>query len=153
MNDRINSAAQEHLLSRLVDASAGSKTRFALNFIGHLCAGTLYAFELLPFHWVGFLLGVILPGIWVFCAYRLLKLASIPNIQSVMPGWMKKEPGNSLLIFLDVVFLLLIWFFIAWGPMDKTWIKVLWAIIIPLAILSILRSMVINNASPGHEEQ
>lgn len=148
----VNKGKTPNLFFGLIDASAGTSTRYALNFAGHLAIGVLYSIELLPFHWIGLLLGVVLPGIWIFCSYRLLKIAFIPNIQPNVPAWIKKEPGNSLVVLFDIGFLMVIWILIASGSIDKTWVRILFAIVLPLAVLSLLRSLVKGAANPGNDE-
>ncbi|HSV76063.1 MAG TPA: hypothetical protein VLH37_03430 [Bacteroidales bacterium] len=148
----MNKGKKPNLFFGLIDASVGTSTRYTLNFAGHLAIGILYSIELLPFHWIGLLLGVVLPGIWVFCSYRLLKIAFIPNIQPSVPAWIKKEPGNSLIILFDIAFLMVIWILIAGGGIDKTWVRILFAIVLPLAVLSLLRGLVKSAANAGNDE-
>ena len=82
-----------------------------------------------------------MPVIWVVSTYRLLKVKAMEYEALPYPLWMKKEPGNSLVIILDIVFLSLIWLFILSGLYTATWIKVVFTLVFPLLTLAMLRSL------------
>ncbi|HSV87006.1 MAG TPA: hypothetical protein VLH61_00020 [Bacteroidales bacterium] len=148
----MNEPKWHKLMHRVVEASAGNNTNFLLNSFGHFLLGASYSLELIPFHLVGLILGVVIPGIWIFCFYRLLKESSEKSVSFYFPEWIKKEPLNSILIIFDVAFLMLIWMLIAGGQLDKIWIKVFLTIFMPIIILSLLRNLVKNSVGSGKED-
>jgi hypothetical protein len=129
------------ILSALVKASAGTTSNYLLNFWGQLIMGLVYSLGYLPFNAIGLLLGFIMPGIWVFCTYRLIRFASEQTIPLPFPDWMQKDPGNTLVIVIDMIFLAIIWTLILGGIFNKTWIKILFTVAFPLLTLSMLRNL------------
>ncbi len=129
------------ILSILIKASAGTAANFQLNFWGQLIMGMVYSLGYLPFNAVGLLLGFVMPGIWVLCTYRLIRLASQQDTPLPFPQWMQKDPGNVLIVVVDLVFLAIIWILILTGIFDKTWIKILFTVAFPLLTLSMLRNL------------
>jgi hypothetical protein len=129
------------ILSVFTKASAGTANNYQLNFWGQLFMGMVYSLGYLPFNAVGLLLGFIMPGIWVFCTYRLIRFASQQTNILPFPQWMQKDPGNALIIVADLFFLALIWMLILSGIFDKTWIKILFTVAFPLLTLSMLRNL------------
>lgn len=139
------------ILSALIKASAGTAANYQLNFLGQLIMGLIYSLGYLPFNAVGLLLGFIMPGIWVFCTYRLIRFASQQDTPLPFPQWMKKDPGNALIIVIDLFFLAIIWTLILSGIFDKTWVKILFTVAFPLLTLSMLRNL-LQLLTPGEEE-
>lgn len=129
------------ILSTLIKASAGSSTIYLLNFWGQLIMGMTYSLGYLPFNTVGLLLGFVMPGIWIFCTYRLIRFTSEQSIPLPFPNWMQKDPGNLLVIIIDMIFLAIIWTLILGGIFNKTWIKLLFTVAFPLLTLSMLRNL------------
>lgn len=129
------------VLSSLVHASVGSPANFRVAFLGQAFIGILYSFGYFDLRLVGFVIGFVMPVIWVISTYRLLKAKALEYEALPYPGWMKKEPGNSLVIGLDIVFLSLIWLFILSGLYTATWIKVVFTLFFPLLTLAMLRSL------------
>jgi len=143
------------ILRSFIEASAGSKTNFQLNFWGQFVMGLLYSLGHLPFHAVGVLLGFVLPGIWVFCTYRLIKASADKEKILPFPGWMQKDPGNALVIIIDIVFLAIIWALIISGLFSKIWVKILFTVAFPLLTLSMLRNLIhlLSLDDSGEKEQ
>lgn len=129
------------ILNILTEASAGSQSNYLLNFWGQLIMGVLYSLGHLPFHWVGIILGFIMPGIWVFCTYRLIKASYSEQNKLPFPVWMQKDPGNMLVIIIDLIFLAIIWALIIAGYFNKTWVKLIFTVAFPLLTLSMLRNL------------
>lgn len=125
----------------LTEASAGNRTNYLLNFWGQLIMGVLYSLGHLPFHFVGVILGFIMPGIWVFCTYRLIKASYSEQSPLPFPVWMQKDPGNMLVIIFDLIFLAIIWALIIAGYFNKTWVKLIFTVAFPLLTLSMLRNL------------
>lgn len=126
-----------------IDASAGNTVSFWLNFGGQFAMGLLFSLGFLPFHAVGILLGFVMPGIWAICSYRLIKAISVRNNVFTLPAWVLKEPGNTLVIITDLLFLATIWALIVAGMLNKTWIKIIFTIPLPLLVLFLLRHLVL----------
>lgn len=141
------------ILRAFIEASAGSKTNFLLNFLGHFVIGLLYSFGQLPFHVVGLLLGFVMPGIWVLCTYRLIKASAGKQTQLHFPKYMEKEPGNTLVIIIDLIFLAIIWALIISGLLEKIWIKLIFSVAFPLLTLFILRNLVVLFALDNGDEK
>ncbi len=134
------------VLSSLIHASVGNPANFRVAFFGQTIIGFLYSFGYFDLRLAGFVIGFVMPVTWVVITYRLLKAKALKYEALPYPRWMKKEPGNSLVITLDIVFLSLIWFFILSGLYTATWIKVVFTLVFPLLTLAMLRSL--NNYSP-----
>jgi hypothetical protein len=131
------------ILSALIKASAGTSSNYLLNFLGQLIMGLVYSLGYLPFNTVGLLLGFVMPGIWVFCTYRLIRFASEQTTPLPFPNWMQKDPGNALVILIDMIFLAIIWILILGGIFNKIWIKILFTVAFPLLTLSMLRNLLL----------
>jgi hypothetical protein len=129
------------ILNMLTEASAGSQTNYLLNFWGQLIMGILYSLGQLPFHWVGIILGFVMPGIWVFSTYRLINASYSEQNKLPFPIWMQKDPGNMLVIIIDLIFLAVIWALIITGYFNKTWVKLIFTVAFPLLTLSMLRNL------------
>jgi len=139
------------LLSSLIKASAGTAANYQLNFSGQLIMGLVYSLGFLPFNAVGLLLGFVMPGIWVLCTYRLIRFASRQATPLPFPQWMQKDPGNALIIVVDLLFLAIIWTLILSGIFDKTWVKILFTVAFPLLTLSMLRNLLQLLTTDGEE--
>ena len=142
-------------LENLIDAAVGNSKNYQLNFWGQAFMGIVYSLGMLPFGAIGVLLGFILPGIWVFCTYRLVRNVSDQESGLPFPKWMRKDPGNALLIVVDLFFLGIIWTFILSGVLEKSWIKLLFTVAFPLLTLSMLRNLVLllKTAHPEEKEE
>jgi hypothetical protein len=141
-NNSNNSNHSNHpLLSALIHASVGNPTNFRMALFGQAVIGFLYSFGYFDLRLVGLVIGYVMPVIWVVSTYRLLKVKAMEYEALPYPLWMKKEPGNSLVIILDIVFLSLIWLFILSGLYTATWIKVVFTLVFPLLTLAMLRSL------------
>ncbi len=138
-----NEISISKILRVFIDASAGTKANFWLNFFGQFAMGLLYSLGHLPFHAVGILLGFVMPGIWVVCSYRLVKASAIKQNDFPLPAWMLKEPGNTLVILIDLLFLATIWVLIISGLFNKIWIKLIFTVAFPLLTLFLLRHIVL----------
>ena len=140
-------------LEKLIEAAAGNSNNFQMNFWGQAIMGAIYSMGMLPWDAVGLLLGFVLPGIWVYCTYRLVK--NIPDHEPSIPfpKWMRKDPGNAILILVDLLFLAMIWTLILSGILEKTWIKLLFTVAFPLLTLSMLRSLLLLLETEHKEDQ
>lgn len=128
-------------LSALIHASVGNAANFRVAFFGQAFIGFLYSFGYFDLKLAGFVIGFVMPVIWVICTYRLLKVKAMMYESLPFPRWIKKEPGNSLVIIMDIVFLALIWFFILSGLYAATWIKAMFTLFFPLLTLAMLRNL------------
>ncbi len=128
-------------ISSLINASVGNSKNFRTAFWGQAIIGFLYSFGYFDFWLVGLIIGYILPIIWVICTYRLLKIKSLENESIPFPRWMKKDPGNALVIFIDIFFLTFIWYVILSGLYNPVWIKVVFTMAFPLLTLAMLRNI------------
>ncbi len=129
-------------ISSVTHASVGSRKNFRTSFWGQAIIGFLYSFRYFDFWVVGLIIGYILPILWVICTYRILKNKSENNESLPFPGWMKKDPGNALVILLDIIFLTFIWFFILSGLYDPVWIRLVFTMAFPLLTLAMLRNII-----------
>lgn len=145
-----NKISNHPFLSSLIHASVGSPANFRVAFFGQAIMGFLYTFGYFDLILVGLVIGFIMPVIWVVSTYRLLKVKAQEYEALPYPRWMKKEPGNSLVIILDIVFLSLIWFFILSGLYTATWIKAMFTLFFPLLTLAMLRSL--HNYPPEEQQ-
>jgi hypothetical protein len=135
------------VLTALIHASVGNRVNYRVAFFGQAFIGFLYSFGYFDLKLAGFIIGFVIPVIWVIATYRLLKKKAVEYESLPFPRWIRKEPGNSLVIILDIVFLSLIWFFILSGLYAVTWIKVMFALFFPLLTLAMLRNL--YNYPPG----
>ncbi len=126
-----------------VEASAGSRGNFRATLLGQLFIGLLYSFGFFDFRIVGLIIGYILPVIWVIGSYRFLKFRAMNTESLPFPGFIRKDPGNMLVIIVDILFLSVIWYIILSGLYDATWLKFVFTIFFPLLTLSMMRSLVI----------
>ncbi len=126
-----------------VEASVGSRGNFRITVLGQLIIGLLYSFGFFDFRIVGLIIGYILPVIWVIGSYRFLKFRAMKTESLPFPGFIRKDPGNMLVIIVDIVFLSIIWYIILAGLYDATWLKFIFTIFFPLLTLSMMRSLVI----------
>lgn len=140
-------------LESLIEAAVGNPNNYQLNFWGQGITGMVYSLGLLPWDAVGILLGFVLPGIWVFCTYRLVRNVSEQEPGLPFPKWMRKDPGNAFFILLDLMFLALIWAFVLTGVLEKTWIKLLFTVGFPLLTLAMLRNLVLLLETEHQEER
>ncbi len=131
------------LLNLLIEASAGSGSNFRATVLGQLAFGILYSFGYFDLKLVGLIIGYILPVVWVVSSYRFLKLRAVHTDKLPFPGFVKKDPGNLLVILIDIVFLTIIWFIILSELYDATWLRFVFTIVFPALTLSMMRSLVI----------
>lgn len=141
------------VLESLIEAAVGNSNNFQLNFWGHGIMGAIYSLGYLNYDAVGLILGFILPSIWVFCTYRLVRNTSEREPLLPFPKWMRKDPGNAILILVDLLFLGIIWTFILTGILEKTWIKLLFTVAFPLLTLSMLRNLLLLLQTENADEK
>lgn len=137
------------VLKTLILASAGNSRNYSISFWGQLTIGFLYSFGYFNLIIVGIVVGFTIPVIWVICTYRLLKAKADKFENLPFPSWMQKDPGNALVIILDIIFLALIWFFILSGAYEAVWLKVLFTVAFPLLTLIMLKNLIIFNPGEG----
>jgi hypothetical protein len=131
------------ILFKLVQASAGSYKQYQVTFWAQLVLGFLYSFGFFDSRVAGFVLGFVMPSLWVILTYRYVFIKARENVRLPFPGWMQKNPGNTLVIVIDITFLALIWTIILSGLYESRWIKVIFTMIFPILTLSMLRNLVI----------
>ncbi|MFW5687892.1 MAG: hypothetical protein ACOCXV_03090 [Bacteroidota bacterium] len=131
------------LLFKLINASAGVFRQYQITFWSQLVLGFLYSFGYFDSEIAGFVLGFVMPVLWIILTYRYVLVKARENVKLPFPSWMQKNPGNSLVIVVDIVFLALIWLMILSGFYEATWVKVLFTIVFPILTLSMLRNLVI----------
>jgi hypothetical protein len=147
------------ILNKLVEASAGTYSQYQVTFWAQLILGFLYSFGLFDSKIAGFVLGFLMPSMWVILTYRYVFLKARENVRLPFPAWMQKNPGNTLVIVIDITFLALIWTIILTGLYEPRWIKVIFTMIFPILTLSMLRNLVVypfpknDDASQSDQER
>lgn len=147
-----NDKASDRILFLLIEASAGNFKQFQISFWGQLILGFLYSFGYFATKIAGFVLGFFMPVLWVIVTYRYLYYKSKKNTRLPFPKWMQTNPGNTLVIILDVIFLGLIWTVILGGWYEPVWLKVMFTMIFPVLTLTMLRNLIIY-PFPSDQEQ
>lgn len=145
------------ILIKLVEASAGNYRQYQLNFWAQLVLGFLYSFGYFDSRIAGFVLGFLMPSLWVILTYRYAFIKAQENVRLPFPVWMQNNPGNTLVIIIDITFLALIWTIILSGLYEPRWIKVIFTMIFPVLTISMLRNLVIytfpENTDDTQEKQ
>lgn len=134
---------QSSVLFNLIEASAGNYRQYLISFWGQLILGYLYSFGHFDSRIAGFILGFIMPVLWILLTYRYVFLKAKQNVRLPFPRWMQTNPGNTLVIVVDTVFLALIWTMVLTGLYEAIWVKVIFTMIFPVLTLSMLRNLVI----------
>jgi hypothetical protein len=129
------------LLFNLIWASAGLYKHFRFTVWGQLIFGFLYSFGFFDIKIAGLILGFLMPTFWIILTYKFLLYKSKENPMVLFPGWMQKNPGNIIIIIIDIVFLGAIWYLILSGIYDPVWIKVVFTMVLPILTLSMLRNL------------
>lgn len=140
------------ILFKLVNASTGSYKQFQITFWAQLVLGFLYSFGYFDLKIAGFVLGFLMPSLWVLLTYRYVKAKAQKNIRLPFPKWMQKDPGNTLVVIFDIFFLALIWTIILSGLYEARWVKVIFTMIFPVLTLSMLRNLVIYPFASNDDE-
>ncbi|MFN3557215.1 MAG: hypothetical protein ACK4VN_14745 [Bacteroidales bacterium] len=131
------------MLHLLLQATVGSYKQYQLSFWGQLILGSLYSFGYFD-HWlIGLALGFGMPVLWIVLTYRFVLHKARENVYLPFPAWMQKNPGNSVVVFIDTVFLGFIWWMILSGLYQPTWLKLLFTVVFPILSLSMLRNLMI----------
>lgn len=141
------------LLIILINASVGVFRQYQITFWSQLVLGSLYSFGIFNSKIAGFILGFAMPVLWVTLTYRYVLLKARQNVRLPFPSWMQKNPGNTLVIVIDVIFLALIWTIVLSGLYDAIWVKVMFTIVFPILTLSMLRNLIIYPFSEKDEEE
>jgi hypothetical protein len=146
------------LLFTLIWASAGMYKHYQFTFWGQLILGFLYSFGYFDLKIAGFILGFVMPAFWIILTYRYLLHKAGSNKYIPFPGWIQKNPGNTIVIFIDITFLGIIWTIILSGLYDPIWLKVLFTMALPILTLSMLRNLVIfpfpeNDSNDSQDDQ
>ena len=147
-----NDKASDRLLFLLIEASAGNFRQFQISFWGQIILGFLYSFGYFSSKIAGFILGFFMPVLWLIITYRYLYYKSQKNKRLPFPKWMRTNPGNSLVIILDVIFLGLIWTIILSGWYEPFWLKAMFTMVFPVLTLSMLRNLIIYPFPSNNEE-
>jgi hypothetical protein len=140
-------------LHLMVNATAGNFKQYMITFWSQFFLGILYSFNYFDSVIAGFVLGFMMPVLWIILIYRMLLLKAKVQPQTNFPDWMQKNPGNTFVILFDIVFLGAVWYFILTGIYNPTWLKVIFTCIFPIITLSMLRSIVIYPASGNVDEK
>lgn len=131
------------LLFTLINASAGVFRQYQITFWSQLILGMLYSLGYFDSPIAGIILGFIIPVIWIVLTYRYVLVRTRQNIKLPFPTWMAKNPGNTLVILFDILFLALIWMIILSGLYKPVWLKIMFTVVFPILTLSMLRNLVI----------
>lgn len=131
------------LIFKLINASAGNFKQYRITFWAQLLLGFLYSFGYFKSILAGLVLGFGLPVLWIFLIYRYIYIRYKENIELPFPIWMRKNPGNLLIIAGDVIFLGAVWALILTEIYNPVWLKVMFTMAFPILTLSMLRSLVI----------
>ena len=131
------------ILYKLIEASAGSYKQYQVTFWAQFVLGFLYSFDFFDSRIAGLVLGFMMPSLWVILTYRYAFIKAKENVRLPFPTWMQKNPGNTLVIVIDITFLALIWAIVLSGLYEPRWIKVIFTMIFPILTLSMLRNLVI----------
>lgn len=142
-----------NILLNLIKASVGEFGQFQLTFWGQLLLGFLYSFGYFESKIAGFVLGFALPAIWIILTYRFVMYKSRQKVNIPFPSWMQRNPGNTLVIVVDILFLSLIWALILSGFYEATWLKVIFTMVFPIITLSMLRNLVIYPHQEDKDEE
>ncbi len=126
-----------------INETAGDVGIFRATMLGQIAIGILYSFGHFDLLIVGIIIGYILPIIWLIASYRFLKYLSIDDNNMPFPVFIKKDPGNFLVIILDILFLSTIWFIIISGYYDAIWLRTIITILFPILTLSMMRSLIL----------
>jgi hypothetical protein len=138
-----NKDGYKKLLFSLIDASVGNFRQYQITFWAQLILGLLYSFNYFNFALAGIILGLIMPSLWIILTYRFVLVKANKSLKLPFPAWMQKNPGNILVILIDISFLTIIWAIILTGLYDAIWVKVLFTVVFPILTLSMLRNMII----------
>lgn len=131
------------LLFKLIQASAGTYRQFQVAFWAQIILGFLYSFGYFDVKIAGFVLGFVMPVLWITLTYRYVLIKARENVRLPFPKWMQKNPGNTLVIVIDILFLALIWTIVLSGLYEAIWVKVIFTMVFPVLTLSMLRNLVI----------
>ncbi len=126
-----------------VEASVGNVRNYRATVLGQIAFGFLYSFGYFDLKLVGIIIGYILPVLWVVSSYRFLKFRAVQTDKLPFPSFIKKDPGNMLVIAADIVFLSVIWFVILSELYDATWLRFIFTVVFPAVTLSMMRTLVI----------
>ena len=148
-----NESTSDGLLLTLVQASAGVYKQYQISFWGQLLFGFLYSFGFFDSNIAGFILGFVMPVFWIILTYRFVLHKSQKNLKLPFPKWIKTNPGNTLVIVVDILFLGIIWYIILSGLYGPAWLKVFFTMVLPILTLSMLRNLVIYPFSYQEEEE
>lgn len=158
--DKNKETSVSGLLGRMIHASVGTYGNYIVSVCGQFVFGLLYSIGLFDIALAGIVLGFVMPGIWVILTYRLALYKSKKGILLPFPAWIIKNPGNTIIIIVDIIFLAAIWAIIITGLYDPVWIKVVFTIILPVLTISMLRSLIVfpfpqdDSLNPnGHKNQ
>jgi hypothetical protein len=144
--------AHNCLLHKLINSTAGTFRQYQITFWAQLLLGCLYSFRYFDYAFAGITLGFVMPSLWIILTYRYVFLKAKDDIPLPFPKWMQKNPGNSLVILVDIIFLALIWSMILTGLYDAIWVRILFTVVFPILTLSMLRNLVIF-PFPGEDEE
>ncbi|TVQ19175.1 MAG: hypothetical protein EA361_00980, partial [Bacteroidetes bacterium] len=147
------SNSSNKLLTTLINASVGTFRQYQITFWSQLVLGSLYSFGFFDSRIAGFILGFVMPVMWVTLTYRYVFIKARQNVRLPFPDWMQKNPGNTLVIVIDTIFLALIWSMVLSGLYSATWVKVMFTIVFPILTLSMLRNLLIYPFAEKNDDE
>jgi len=127
------------LLVTVTQTAVGTSANFAWNLCGLLTVGILYSLGFMPVMAIGFLIGFVIPSVWIVCLYKVILKHQEFIIDSNLPGWIAREPGNTISMLCDIALLAAIWAGIAANLLPYPWIHWLMALVVPAMVLVVLR--------------
>jgi hypothetical protein len=140
-------------LQFLIDTSIGNARQYQITFWSQLILGMLYSFNFFDSSFAGFTLGFALPVFWIILIYRLMLIKAGLNYPLPFPAWMQQNPGNTLIILVDIIILGIIWTMILSGFYSAGWIKFVFTVILPIITLSMLRTLILLPVSQQEDEK
>jgi len=134
-------AIETKVLPRFAHLAAGNAKNFGFNLLGLLIVGIFYSFTYSSFPAAGLVVGLLIPGIWIACIYKLVKHHSEELHFLMLPNRLRTEPLNSLLVLADLAILAMVWLAMLLNMLPLGRLVWIFAILIPAIILILLRML------------
>lgn len=126
-------------LVSLTQIAVGTASNFSWNLCGLIIVGIFYSLGFMPVIAIGFLIGFVIPSVWIVCLYKVILKHQEFISDSNLPGWIAREPGNTISMLCDIALLAAIWAGIAANLLSYPWIHWLMALVVPAMVLVVLR--------------
>lgn len=127
------------LMVTLTQIAVGTASNFTWNLCGLLTVGILYSLNFMPNIAFGFLIGFVIPSIWIICLYKVILKHQEFFFDGSLPGWITREPGNTISMLCDIALLAAIWAGIAANLLPYPWIHWLMSLVVPAIVLVVMR--------------